>query len=242
MHRKLFDLARANTGKGVAIRTEADGDVANIYVYDVIDAYWGVSAQDFVRTLANLEQSKVNLHINSPGGDVFEARAMMAAIAEHDAIFTAKIDGLCASAATALSLACASVEIVEGGFYMIHKAWTFAIGNADDMRESSELLDKIDDVLVDGYAKRSGMKREEILAAMTAETWYDAEEAVEAGFADKIIEIGGAKNQARQFDVAAYQNAPTALTEAPATPPPPDWDAAVARRAARAKLYERSAA
>jgi ATP-dependent protease ClpP protease subunit len=239
MHRKLFNLAQANAGKGAGIRSETDGDVANIYVYDIIDAYWGISAQDFVRTVANIEGGTVNLHINSPGGDVFEARAMMAAIAEHKATFTAKIDGLCASAATALSLACDTVEIVEGGFYMIHKAWTLALGNADDMRASADLLDKVDGVLADGYAKKAGMDREAVIAAMAAETWYTAEEAFEAGFADAVIEIGGAKNAALGFDVKAYDNAPSALTETPAEP---DWNAALARRSARARLYERSAA
>lgn len=239
MHRKLFDLARANAGKGAGLRAETEGEVTNLYVYDMIDSYWGVSAQDFVRTLAGIEGGQVNLHINSPGGDVFEARAMMAAIAEHKATFTAKIDGLCASAATALSLACASVEIIEGGFYMIHKAWTLAIGNADDMQTSAELLDKIDGVLADGYAKKSGMDRDAVIAAMSAETWYTAEEAVEAGFADAVIEIGGTKATAKAFDVAAYENAPTALTEKPSGP---DWSAVSARREARARLYERTAA
>lgn len=237
MHRKLFDLARANAGKGVTIRSEAAGDTTTVYVYDIIDAYWGVSANDFARTLAAISTANIALRINCPGGDVFEARAMMAAIAEHPATVTAKIDGLAASAATALTLACDSVEIVEGGFYMIHKAWTLGIGNADDMRTSADLLDKVDGVLAAGYAKKTGQDLDAVLAAMTAETWYTAEEAVAAGYANSILQIGtSASASARAFNVAAYANAPKALTE---TEQQPDWDAEAARRAARARLYER---
>ena len=238
MHRKLFDLARANAGKGAAIRSEVAGDTATVYVYDIIDAYWGVSANDFARTLAAITTPNIALRINSPGGDVFEARAMMAAIAEHPATVTAKIDGLAASAATALTLACDSVEIVEGGFYMIHQAWTFAIGNADDMRTTAGLLDKIDGVLVDGYAKKTGKSADDVAALMKAETWFTAQEAIDAGFANSLVTIGTSNTSARAFNVAAYANAPKALTEEEQLP---DWDAAASRRQARARLYERSA-
>lgn len=237
MHRKLFDLARANAGKGAAIRSEIDGDTATVYVYDIIDAYWGVSANDFARTLGAITAPNINLRINSPGGDVFEARAMMAAIAEHPATIVAKVDGLAASAATALTLACDSVEIVDGGFYMIHQAWTLALGNADDMRTTANLLDKIDAVLVDGYAKKSGKSADEIKAWMASETWFTAQEAVDAGFANAIVEVGASNTASRAFNVAAYANAPKALTEES----PPDWNALASRRQARARLYDRTA-
>ncbi len=240
MHRKLFDLARANAGKGAGIRSETDGDTATVYVYDIIDAYWGVSANDFARTLGAISVPNINLRVNSPGGDVFEARAMMAAIAEHPATIVAKIDGLAASAATALTLACDSVEIVDGGFYMIHQAWTLALGNADDMRTTAGLLDKIDTVLVEGYAKKSGKSADEIKAWMAAETWFTAQEAIDAGFANSLVEIGASNAATRAFNVAAYANAPKALIEPPATDT--DWNAHASHRAARARLYDRTAA
>lgn len=236
--RKLFDLAKANAGKGAGIRSEVDGDTATVYVYDVIDSWWGVSASAFAQTLAGITASNVVLRINSPGGDVFEARAMMTAIAEHPATFTAKIDGLAASAATALSLACDSVEIADGGFYMIHQAWTFAMGNADDMTATANLLEKIDTVLVEGYVGKSGKDADEIRTLMKAETWFNADEAVEAGFADKLIETKAkAKASASAFNISAYANAPKALTD-----PAPDDNAVRERMAARLNLYERMAA
>lgn len=234
--RKLFDLAQANAGKGAGIRSEVDGDTATVYVYDMIDAWWGVSAADFAKTLAGITASNVVLRINSPGGDVFEARAMMTAIAEHPATFTAKIDGLAASAATALTLACDSVEIADGGFYMIHQAWTFAMGNADDLTATANLLTKIDDVLVEGYVAKSGKDADEIRNLMKVESWFNAHEAVDAGFADAIMATTASKAKASAFNIAAYQNAPKALIE-----PTPDPDEVRQRMLARCGLYERTA-
>ena len=234
--RKLFDLAQANAGKGAGIRSEVDGDTATVYVYDVIDSWWGISAADFARALAAITATKVNLRINSPGGDVFEARAMMTAIREHPATFTAKIDGLAASAATALTLACESVEIADGGFYMIHQAWTFAMGNADDMTATANLLEKIDTVLVDGYVAKTGKEADEIRNLMRVESWFNAQEAVDAGFADAILETTAAKAQSGTFNLSAFANPPKALTEQP-----PIDETVRQRMLARLGLYERSA-
>lgn len=236
MNRKLFALARDNAGKGAGIRSEVSGDTATIYVYDVIDAFWGVSAADVTKALAGITAPNIVLRINSPGGDVFEARAMMTAIAEHPATVTAKIDGLAASAASVLALAADTVEIAEGGFYMIHQAWTFALGNADDLRTTAGLLDKIDGSLVADYAARTGKTADEISAWMKAETWFSAQEAVDAGFCNAVMP-STSKAKAQGFNLAAFSNAPKALTEQPG----PDMEAVRARMLARAGLYQRTA-
>jgi ATP-dependent protease ClpP protease subunit len=237
MMRKLFDLARNNAGKGMGMRSEAGGNSVSLYVYDVIDPWWGVSAVDFVRALQAIDAPEILLRINSPGGDVFEARAMMTAIREHKAHITAKIDGLAASAATALTLACDSIEIADGGFYMIHRAWTLAMGNADDMAATAQRLEKIDATLVAGYAARSGKPEEEIRALMQAESWFDAQEAVDAGFADRIMTTTAAgSDKARLFNLAAYANAPAALTAAKS-----DDEQTRQHLLARLGLYERPA-
>ncbi|MDX5984689.1 Clp protease ClpP [Sphingomonas echinoides] len=239
--RKLLNLAQDNRGKGSGLRSEATGtDTTTVYLYDVIDSFWGICASDFTRELAAITTSNVVLRINCPGGDVFEARAMMTAIAEHPATFTAKVDGLAASAATAITLACDTVEIADGGFYMIHQAWTFAMGNADDMTATATLLGKIDDVLVAGYAGKTGKPNDEIAALMRAETWFTAQEAVDAGFADAVTASPAkkAKAQASAFNLAAFANAPKVLTEQE-----PVLDETLRTRSlARLGLYERTAA
>lgn len=237
--RKLLNLAQANRGKGAGIRSEVAGDTATIYVYDVIDSMWGVSAADVARVLAGITAPNITLRINSPGGDVFEGRAMMSLLVEHPATVTAKIDGVAASAASVLALAASSVEIADGGFYMIHKGWTFMMGNADDLRQTAGLLDKVDGSIIAAYAGKSGKAADEIETLMKAETWFTAQEAVDAGFADAIMPTTNAgKATARAFNVAAYDNAPKALTEQL-----PELDEAARMRSlARLGLYERTAA
>ncbi|MEA3389382.1 MAG: Clp protease ClpP [Pseudomonadota bacterium] len=236
MHRKLFDLAQANQGKGAPLRAEVSDDTATIYVYDVIDAYWGVSAADMAKTLAGITAPNIVLRINSPGGDVFEARAMMAQLVGHSATVTAKIDGLAASAASFLALAASTVEIAEGGFFMIHKGWTWMMGNADDFRDASNLLDKVDGSIVETYASKSGKSADEILAWMKDETWFTGQEAVDAGFCDQIMPTTPTSGaNARAFNLAVYDKAPKALIE-----PAPVDEATRDRMMARLNLYERT--
>ncbi|SNT05973.1 Clp protease [Sphingomonas laterariae] len=138
MNRKLFALARDNAGRGSGIRSEAAGDTATIYIYDVIDAYWGVSAADVAAELGKIDAKNITVRINTPGGDVFEARAIMTLLVEHPATVTAKIDGVAASAGSVIALAADTVEIADGGFYMIHKGWTFLLVNIKKCGENSQ--------------------------------------------------------------------------------------------------------
>ena len=164
-------------------QAEASGE-ATLYLYDVIvsDDYWGgISAETFVKELNALDAPTIHLRINSPGGEVFAARAIEAAIRNHPARIVAHVDGYAASAASFVAVACDEVEIAPGGFFMIHKAWTFTAGNADDLLHTAEMLEKLDASLVDTYAKKTGCTPEEIAGWMKAETWFSAGESVERG-------------------------------------------------------------
>lgn len=235
MNRKLLSLARDNHGKGAGIRSEVAGDTATIYVYDIIDGFWGVSAADLAAQLSAITAPKIQLRINCPGGDVFEARAMMTLLTEHSAEITAKVDGVAASAASVLILAASSVEVAEGAFIMIHNAWSFTMGDAEDLRATAAILDQVDASLVKDYADKTGKPVAEIQAWMRAETWFTAQEAVDAGFADAIAPSTTAA-KAQAFNLAVYEKAPKALTEQK-----PD-DSVRERMLARLGLYERTAA
>lgn len=169
----------------------------DIFLYDVIgDDYWGDGAATAKGLRDELAKSApdeaITLRINSPGGDVMEAVAMVELLAKHQGPVDAKIDGLAASAASFLAASIGSVTIAEGGLYMIHNPWSIAIGEAEDMRREAALLDKVRDNIVAQYVRRSGkLSAEEVRSAMDAETWYTAPEALEAGFVDAIS--GGAK-------------------------------------------------
>lgn len=114
--------------------------------------------------------------------------------------------GYAASAASFVAVACDEVEIAPGGFFMIHKAWTFTAGNADDLLHTAEMLEKLDASLVDTYAKKTGCTPEEIAGWMKAETWFSAGESVERGFADRVAEAAP-KAQA-DWNLSVYANAP----------------------------------
>lgn len=208
MAQQLLKLLADNRGKGM-FKAEQNGDEATIYLYDVIvsDDFWGgVSALTFAKELAATKTPVINLRINSPGGDVFAARAMESAIREHSSTIVAHIDGEAASAATYVAIAADKVKISEGGFFMVHKAWSIALGNADDMLQMAALLEKVDEALVTTYANHTGKSADEIRQWMAAETWFTAQEALDAGFVDEIT-AAPVRNQHR-WDLSAYARAP----------------------------------
>ena len=224
---KLLQLLanNARADKAPAIRAEA----GKVYVYDVIDRDWGASAKALIEALAPLAGQPVALHINSPGGDVFEARAMVAAVRAHGAPVTTYIDGLAASAATYLALAGDTVHITDGGLFMVHNSWTLAWGNKHEMRTTADLLDKIDGTIASDYARKTKASAEQIAAWMDAETWFTAAEAKAAGFVDQVD--GAAEpDAAARWNLSAYANAPK---PAPKPEPKPDDTAAQAERVAR---------
>lgn len=242
--KKLMQLLRDNAAKERKplnlVRAEDQPNEATLYIYDVIDSYWGVSAQMVAQAIAGLGKD-VTLHIriNSPGGDVFEAEAMATAIRQHPGKTVAHIDGLAASAATRVASAASEVEISEGSFYMIHNAWTIALGDKHAMTESATLLDKVDGTIVADYARRTGASAEQITAWMEAETWFTAQEAVDNKFADRLAPTASQayNSTARQFNLAAYNKTPQALLQ-PAKQPEPDFAAQRAQNERRLRLLQ----
>lgn len=157
----------------------------------------------------------MTLRINSPGGDVFDGRAMYAAIKQHGNV-TAQIDGLAASAASYVALAAKTVSMIDGGFMMIHNAWTFAFGNKNDFIEIADLLDKFDMAIINDYIKRTGKSREDIAMMMDAETWMNSVEAKDLGFIDSIFDGESASSEplpSNNWDLSAFDNTPNVLTE-----------------------------
>ncbi|WP_420959218.1 ClpP-like prohead protease/major capsid protein fusion protein [Enterobacter asburiae] len=159
---------------------------AEIYIYDEI-GYWGVTAKQFVANLKALgDVTHIKLHINSPGGDVFDGIAIFNALKFHGAAITVYIDGLAASMASVIAMVGNPVIMPENTMMMIHKPWGFAGGDADDMRDYADLLDKVESVLIPAYAQKTGKSLEEIAAMLEDETWMNGNECVELGFADQV--------------------------------------------------------
>jgi ATP-dependent protease ClpP protease subunit len=193
----------------------ARGTGAEVLIYDEIGAY-GVSAKGFLAELGALPDGvPIDLRLNSPGGSVFDAVAIYNALQRHDGTITVWIDGVAASAASYVAMAGDEIVMPENAFLMIHDPSGLVMGTAADMREMADTLDKIAGGMVRGYAARSGRTEEEIAALMAAETWFDAEAALEAGLATRMIEP---VRIAASFDIARFRNAPPTLAEAIADP------------------------
>jgi len=190
-----------------------EAGVATVRLYDPIDSwggYWGVSAQEFLATLDQLgDATQIRLHINSPGGEVHEAIAILNALRQHQARVTAIVDGLAASAAS--FIACGANELVmsQNTELMIHDAWSIEIGPAAAMHKMGDRLDQVSNNVASIYAKKSGKSTEECRAVMLAETWYSAQEAVDAGLADSVdTGTGSAGDDAQnRWDLSIYQHA-----------------------------------
>ena len=220
--RQLHRLIQANRGRG-AFRAEGN----RLVVYDVIvasdsDAAWlgGISAEAFARELRAMA-GDVELRINSPGGDVFAARAMAQAMREHQGRITAYVDGVAASAASLLAVSASETVMAPGSMMMIHEAWTIALGNKGDFLATAALLEKIDASIVETYQAKAGGEPAEWAALMAAETWYTAAEAVQAGLADRVAEDKPAAAQAA-WDLGVYDNAPAGQVQAQAPEPAPE--------------------
>ena len=142
---------------------------------------------------------------------MFDAVAIYNALKRHAGPVTVWIDGIAASAASYIAMAGDEVVMPENAFLMIHDPSGLVMGTADDMRAMAEALDKIKGSLVAGYVAKSGGAEDDIAALMAKETWLDAAEAVELGFADRLAEP---VRIAARFDVGRFRNAPPALVEA----------------------------
>lgn len=130
---------------------------------------------------------------------------------------TAYVDGVAASAASLLAVTAAETVMAPGSMMMIHEAWTIGLGNKGDFLATAALLEKIDASIVETYQAKAGGEPEGWAAAMAAETWYTAAEAVAAGLADRVSEATPPAAQAA-WDLGVYDNAPAAQA-APAQAP-----------------------
>lgn len=187
-HQKLSPQNLATPkGNWYEIKAAADTGAAEVFIYDEIGG-WGVMAADFVRDLQAIESDTVNVRISSPGGSVFEALAMHASLRNLEATVNVIVDGLCASAATAVAMAGDTITTAPGSMWMVHDAQGTVFGNASDMQQMADLLDKTSQNIADIYASRAGGEAKAWRTTMQAETWYTADEAVSAGLADSLTQ------------------------------------------------------
>lgn len=234
MKKKLIQLLMDNAQGPHELRCDLSGGQADVYIKGVIDPDWGIGAAALREAFAQAAGADVVMHINSPGGDVFEAREMQAEIAGYNGKVIASIEGVAASAATMISLSANEVRMLKGSRYMIHNGWSFTIGDKAAHRSMADLLDSFDSELAAEYARKTGLDVAGISAWMDAETWFTADQALEHKFVDALVENTKNAGAAAMWNLSAYANAPAPDVQAPA----PDGAAIRAANQRRLRLLQ----
>ncbi|KRN55046.1 MAG: Clp protease ClpP [Atopobium minutum] len=192
---------------------------ATVYIYGTIGKdYWDEdssnTAKNFSKTLDELDGRPVDIRIDSCGGDVYEGFAIASAIQRYEGQTTAYIDGVAASAASYVAIMADKVVMTSFAQFMIHNAWTFASGNARELADVIKQLEGLDDTIARLLAARTGTELDAIKAAMAAETWYPAEQALESGFCDEVIEVKQRNAACLDRDLMrTFKNVPDELNE-----------------------------
>jgi ATP-dependent protease ClpP protease subunit len=205
----------------------ATGGPAVLHIFDEI-GFFGVTAADLVRDLAGVS-GDLDIHMNCPGGDVFEGLAIYNTLSQRKGTVSVFVDGLAASAASFIAQAASpgKLAIAKTASMMIHDAFGMGIGNAKDMRDLAQLLDEQSDVIAGIYADRSGQPAAYWREQMRAESWYTGAAAVDAGLADMVqgTPAAAAVAVAASWDLSIFARRPAHLRDASGSGPvDPDGD------------------
>ena len=172
--------------------TNVSEDSATLYIYgDITSIKWfenDVCVYDLAKEIGDLNGKALTVRINSYGGEVAEGLAIYNLLKSYAGEVTTICDGFACSAASVVFMAGAKRIMPRSSLLMIHNAWTWASGDADDLRKAADDLEKITQPSVEIYTSVSNLDADEIKAMMDAETWFDADEALDYGFATEIIE------------------------------------------------------
>jgi len=199
--------------------TDKSATEATIYLYGDIGGWFGIDHQDWIKEFNALTADTIHVRFDSSGGDIFAARAMKTCMEQHKAKVIAHVDGLAASAASFMIMGADEIEIVDGGFIMVHKAMSMIdiLGyfNEDDlsdlcedMQKEMSLHGKINESIANDYAKKTKKKKEECLVWMDEETWFTAQEAMDSGLVDRIYDGEPVEGN---HDLSIYAKVPDSL-------------------------------
>lgn len=210
-----------------SIRAQTATEPAEVSIFGDIGS-WGINAASFIQEVKAI-QGPIRVRINSGGGDVFDGLAMFNYLAGRGNVETI-VDGLAASAASLPFLAGSKRTMPKAAFLMVHNPWSGAVGNAEDMRRTADVLDRIGQGLADVYARVTGMAVEAVKAIMDAETWMSGEQALAGKWATDVVDLGPVKASVRR---GRYAKTPAMILGA-------EWTAPEAARNAFRKGIQQS--
>lgn len=191
---------------------------ATIYLYGTIGSdFWDPDssnlAKDFAALLDEVSPKPIDIHIDSPGGDVYEGFAIASAIQRYEGTTCSYIDGMAASAASYIALMSDRIVMNDYAHLMIHNASAAGYGNRDYFADLIDRLKMVDEAIAKMIEKRSCLTYDEVCSAMTAETWYTAEDAEIAGMCDEVAETEERIAATIDRSIAArYRNIPSSVS------------------------------
>jgi ATP-dependent Clp endopeptidase proteolytic subunit ClpP len=196
------------------------GRVARVDIMGPIGG-WDVSGSEFLRELKDLgDVDSIDLRIHSPGGSVLDGWAIANGIKNHPAHVVATVEGLAASMGSVVLLSADEIQVPQNAYVMIHNVSGGAFGEAEELESMAALMRKLQDDVTDFYANATGKDREEIADMMAAETWMNGADAVEHGFATRVLEpVKAAACADLDTIVAKFENVPAAVLELQAEEP-----------------------
>lgn len=169
-------------------------DVADLYIFGNISSMgqWydddpDRSAYNIVKELQDVKAPAINVHINSNGGEVSEGLAIFNTLRNSGKAVTTYCDGFACSAASIVFMAGTNRIMSPASLLMIHNAWTFAMGNSDELRKQADDLEKINQAAVEAYKTVAAIPEDQIKDLMDNETWIGADDALNYGFATEAL-------------------------------------------------------
>ena len=180
-NKKFWNWARDADESGERV-LYFDGEISD-------ETWWGdeITPAVFKSELFS-DKGDITIWLNSPGGDCIAASQIHAMLMDYPHNVTVKIDGIAASAASVIAMAGTKVLMAPTALMMVHNPLTIAIGDTDEMQKAISMLDEVKESIINAYQVKTNQSRAKISHWMDAETWMNANKAIELGFADGVLE------------------------------------------------------
>ncbi len=188
----IFPFKASNNKTILRINAKNNSDTMQMDMFGVVGGgFWsdgGITKETFAKALKDIPSSckRVDMRMSSPGGDVFEGRAIANMMQDHRCAFDINIIAEACSIASIIAMAGDSIHMGDGSVMLVHRCYTMAMGNSQEMKKLATDLELIDQTMVQTYKKKTGMSEKDILNLMDENRYMDAQEAKKLGFADTI--------------------------------------------------------
>lgn len=185
---RFWNFVKNSATEEVELRIDGDIKMEQDF-WDMLFGIESFTAKGFIASLKEYKNQDLTVWINSYGGETYAASCIYTALKEHKGKITAKIDGVCMSAASVIAMAADEIHMSPTAIMMIHNPWMGGRiqGEAKDFRHYADILDEIKNTIITAYKNKTKKSEEEISALMDEETYMGAKKALAEGFIDKIL-------------------------------------------------------